>query len=294
MRTRPQPTSIGHPPLDMPGAAGMNTPGPPRAGGRSSTLPVDQAGAREVRRADVLETEPPRKISGSALADEVADLLQEAILEGRFALGQRLNQDDLCQQWGVSRTPLREALRRLQALHLVEIVPNRGVTVTVPTRAEAEDIYSLRAELEGFACELAAANWSRDYDHVLRMACDDAERMLNDLDSGEVSLGLDANARRRLREANEQFHGVIHAAAGNAQVASVLRDLGNRFPKDYIWRAVDTSTDARRLAVDEHRAVKEGLLAGHAKRARRLMTSHVAGAGELLRGYLDHHQFWSS
>src|ERR1044072_7350248 len=67
----------------------------------------------------------------------------------------RLQHEELAARFGVSRTPIREALRQLQALNLVELAPNRGATVRTPSRAELVEVYELRAEMEGFACALA-------------------------------------------------------------------------------------------------------------------------------------------
>src|SRR3954469_1235005 len=97
-------------------------------------------------------------IVATGLADEIAFRVQAAILDGEYPPGTHLQQDELCARFGVSRTPVREALRKLQAQHLVDLVPNKGATVRTPSRSELTEVYALRAELEGFAAELAAAN----------------------------------------------------------------------------------------------------------------------------------------
>ena len=93
----------------------------------------------------------------TSLADEIAFRLETAILGARFPPGSRLPQEELCERFAVSRTPVREALRKLQAKNLVVVVPNKGATVRPPSRKELLDIYAVRAELEAFSCELAAA-----------------------------------------------------------------------------------------------------------------------------------------
>jgi DNA-binding FadR family transcriptional regulator len=74
------------------------------------------------------------KVVATGLADEIAFRLQAAILDGEFPPGTHLQQDELCARFGVSRTPVREALRKLQAQHLVDLVPNKGATVRTPSR----------------------------------------------------------------------------------------------------------------------------------------------------------------
>ena len=77
---------------------------------------------------------PLEQITITSLADEIAFRIQSAILAGEHPPGTRLLQDELCERFGVSRTPVREALRKLQAKHLVVLVPNKGATVRAPSR----------------------------------------------------------------------------------------------------------------------------------------------------------------
>ena len=95
-------------------------------------------------------------IGTTSLADEIAFRLQRKILNGEYPPGSRLVQDELCQLFGVSRTPIREALRKLQAQRLVEVIPNRGAKVRVFDKNELVEVYTIRAELEAYGCELAA------------------------------------------------------------------------------------------------------------------------------------------
>src|SRR5918911_5473676 len=89
-------------------------------------------------------------------ADDIALVIEEAIVSGELAPGSVLRQEQLSEQFNVSRTPIREALRRLAALGLVDFVPNRGVRVRTISREELHEAFLVRAELEGLATELAA------------------------------------------------------------------------------------------------------------------------------------------
>jgi DNA-binding GntR family transcriptional regulator len=82
--------------------------------------------------------------------------LREAILEGRIRMGSRINEADLAVEWRISRTPIRDALRRLEAEGLVQASPGRGVIVPVLSRADVDELYTLRESLEGMAARLAA------------------------------------------------------------------------------------------------------------------------------------------
>ena len=89
-------------------------------------------------------------------ADDIALVIEEAIVSGELAPGTVLRQEQLSEQFNVSRTPVREALRRLAALGLVSFVPNRGVRVRTISREELHEAFMVRAELESLATEVAA------------------------------------------------------------------------------------------------------------------------------------------
>src|ERR1051325_3109774 len=91
----------------------------------------------------------------STKADDIALVIEEAIVSGELAPGTVLRQEQLSEQFNVSRTPIREALRRLAALGLVSFVPNRGVRVRTLSRDELHEAFLVRAELESLATELA-------------------------------------------------------------------------------------------------------------------------------------------
>src|SRR5690349_24429686 len=92
----------------------------------------------------------------STKADDIALVIEEAIVSGELAPGTVLRQEQLSEQFNVSRTPIREALRRLAALGLVSFVPNRGVRVRTLSRDELHEAFLVRAELEALATEIAA------------------------------------------------------------------------------------------------------------------------------------------
>ena len=228
----------------------------------------------------------------TSLADEIAFRLQAAILAGEHPPGTHLLQDDLCERFGVSRTPVREALRKLQAKHLVVLVPNKGATVRVPGRDELIDVYNVRAELEGYACQLACANATA----ALLDALAASQRRVTDAvaayerdrgaESGDVALDIQFAA------ANFEFHDAIARAAGNQRLRSMIDELQNFFPKDYVWRAVTSADEVRALNVEEHERIRTAIGRADAARARSEMGSHILHASEILLGYLDRLGFW--
>lgn len=228
----------------------------------------------------------------TGLADEIAFRLQAAILDGEYAPGTHLQQDELCARFGVSRTPVREALRKLQAQHLVDLVPNKGATVRTPTRTDLTEVYALRTELEGFAAELAADRIGPDDLAAMDAAHAASEHAIAAFEAGAAEAGGQTSFNTRITVANEAFHGVIHAAAGNARLRQYLTELQSYFPKDYVWRAVGSADEARALNVDDHAAIRAALQARDGPAARRAMEAHIRHARKLLMAYLDEHGFW--
>jgi DNA-binding GntR family transcriptional regulator len=230
----------------------------------------------------------------TSLTDEIAFRIQTAILDGEYPPGTHLQQDELCARFGVSRTPIREALRKLGAQNLVDLVPNKGATVRVRTRRELLEVYALRAELEGFASALAAACVQPDAIDELQSAQDEMSRAMEELEHGRVRPEDEAAFNARITAANERFHAVIHRLAGNSRLTRTLEDLQAYFPKDYVWRAIGDSAEGHVLSIVEHEQIRDALVAHDAPAARAAMAAHVEHAGRLLVDYLDRHRFWSS
>lgn len=230
----------------------------------------------------------------TSLTDEIAFRIQTAILGGDYPPGTHLQQDELCARFGVSRTPIREALRKLQAQNLVDLVPNKGATVRVRTRRELLEVYALRAELEGFASALAAANAQPAAIAELQAAQDEMSRAMDELEQGRIRPEDEAAFNARITAANERFHAVIHRLADNSRLTRMLEELQAYFPKDYVWRAIGDSAEGHVLSIVEHEQIRDALAARDESSARVAMAAHIEHAGRLLVDYLDRHRFWSS
>jgi DNA-binding GntR family transcriptional regulator len=226
----------------------------------------------------------------TSLADEIAFRLETAILDGLYPPGSRLPQDDLCERFAVSRTPVREALRKLQAKSLVVVVPNKGATVRRLSRRELLDIYDVRAELEGYSCELAAAHITDHCIAELDRAQSELEAAVRVLDPAARDADP-AATQLRMKHANDRFHTAIHQAAGNTPLLQVIKDLGDRCPKDYISRAMRASPEVRALNVDEHRRIRTAFGAGDGRAARQAMRDHIRHARTVIAAYLDEQGF---
>jgi DNA-binding GntR family transcriptional regulator len=236
-----------------------------------------------------LTTHELTPVTATSLADEIAFRLRSDILEGVLPLGARLQQDELCSRFGVSRTPVREALRQLQALNLITLAPSRGATVRIPSRGELLEVYELRADLEGLASRLAAVRLRAEDLAEIRHAQSTLSTALDAyLEGGEAAV-----FDRRMRAANDAFHEGIRRVAGNGRLGAAVRDLENFFPKDHVWRAAAEVGELESLNRDDHHVILDALAARRPGAARRAMTAHVQHAGRILIGFLDAQGFWS-
>ena len=214
-------------------------------------------------------------------ADEVAVELEQAIVSGDLPPGSVLRQDDLSERFHVSRTPIREALRRLAALGLVSFEPNRGVRVRTLSEDELYEAFLVRAELESLATELAASKRTpADIEEL------DAAQDRFALATDELLRGT-ADERRALIsawvQANHAFHDVIYAVAAVPMVERIAKSARRTFSGQAVWRAGGADVDALYEAnVAQHRAIREAVAAGSAAGARILAREHVLASYHLL------------
>ena len=172
------------------------------------------------------------------------DRLYRMILAGEFLPGQWIKERELTDMLGISRTPVREALRMLERERLVVSIPHRGFRIPIPTAKELRDFYELRAELEGMAARLAAERASDDDIEQLRRFLDAAEAGLKDRDATAMA------------ENNDAFHHTLAACTGNHELVNSLHRLraGIDLYRHLSWsvkkaRPARTSEQHRRILV---------------------------------------------
>ena len=201
------------------------------------------------------------------LVDDAAHALREAILDGRFPLGGRLRQVDLAGRLGISRTPIREALVRLQQEGLIELLAGGGVQVAALDLDAAVELYDVREVLDGLAARLAAR-------HIGDAGLKRLERHLQRM--RECVDGADAN---QWFPAHVGFHDEIFRASGNARLrsfSSVVRLSIRRF------HPVLLTEDGRlRNAFREHREILADIAAHDGETAERLAREHIVNAKEI-------------
>ena len=198
-----------------------------------------------------------------------------------------MRQETLSERFGVSRTPIREALRRLAATGLVSFEPNRGVRVRTISREELREAFLVRAELEALVTELAVPRFDRPRLLALRAAEADFARLTDEL----LERGRDSDERNALTgewvRANYRFHDVIYEAAQVPFVEAVAKSARRTFLSR--WRAGGPEMDdLYRQNTREHHAIVSAIEARSAEGARALAHEHVLHSCRLLDVILDH------
>ncbi len=196
------------------------------------------------------------------LHNELADRLRHMIVEGELAPGEKLAEKEICEQFGVSRTPLREAMKVLATEGLVLLTPNRGCTVARLTLADLDEAFPIMGALEALSGELACQHITdAELDRIQELH----DRMVRRYEAG---------ALRDYFKLNEQIHQMILDAARNPTLAQMQLSLSGRVRRA---RYMANMSPARwRKAVDEHERILEALKARDAKRLAVLLKEHLA------------------
>jgi DNA-binding GntR family transcriptional regulator len=218
------------------------------------------------------------------LVDALAERIHARILAGDFAVGSWLRQEALATSFGVSRTPVREALRKLQAEGIVEVLPHRGALVRGPSEVEIRDAYLIRGELEGLAAELAATRINADQLRMMRDAEEAFRRAIPKLIELRRT-GVDQVASGPWDTANLEFHRVILDAAGVAGLHRLVGDLRKAFPRSLSWTALSEEPSLLEDNVTQHERVRAAIERGDAAAARRWMTDHCRRTGDLVASW---------
>lgn len=192
-------------------------------------------------------------------------LIRKQILSGEQAGGEWLRESELAASIGVSRTPVREALRRLEADGLVRHERNRGAQVQSWAFKDLENVYAIRSRLEPWGCALAASSGAADLDELKRLANE------MDLAAGGEELDMD-----RLTTLNAEFHNAILVASGNDRLRSLMATL---VQVPFVWRTFSHyRPEELRRSLGHHHELIDALRAQDATWAESVMRAHIHSA----------------
>ena len=198
-----------------------------------------------------------------SLADQVFEHLENDILSGKYSRGESLTESKLSAELGVSRTPIREALRRLEQEHLIEESP-KGMVVVGISEKDLEDIFMIRSALEGKAAALAAKNHTDEQLATIREALEFQEFYLEKHDPD------------RIKSMDSLFHETIFKMSGSSTFYDVLVPLHKKILK---YRRASVSNTSRAAAsVAEHRAIYEAIAKRDSNLAEKLIIEHLNNA----------------
>lgn len=195
------------------------------------------------------------------LRDVVFNTLRQAILKGELEPGQRLMEIALANKLGVSRTPIREAIHKLELEGLVVLVPRKGAEVAKITEKDLKDVLEVRTSLEVLATELACERIrSEDLERLKQAEAEFEKSILND----DVT---------SLAEKDVAFHDIIFTATGNERLMQILNNLREQIYRYRVEYLKDVSS--RKRLVREHREIRSAIEKRDVAAARMLIAEHI-------------------
>jgi DNA-binding GntR family transcriptional regulator len=219
--------------------------------------------------------------------DDLATKISAAIMTGELPVGMWLRQEALAETFGVSRQPIREALRQVQASGMVQVFPHRGALVRGPSPRDIREAYLVRSELEGLAAELASAN--RTPESLERLWRAEEAFRQTAASALELTLGDDVRGDYGWGHANDMFHYAVLDAADVPVLRRTIEDLHRVVPRNLTWSAIRN----RRLLeenVRQHEAVRAAIESGDAAAARATMAGHIKRSGDLIAEWFEKRQ----
>ena len=201
------------------------------------------------------------------LRDIVFESLREAIKAGVLRPGERMMEIQLADELGVSRTPVREAIRKLEQENFVVMVPRKGAYVAGVSLKDIAEVFEIRSALEGLAASLAAERITED-------ELEQMERvLLYRSDGKEADL-------ERLVKADTDFHALLYQASHNERLVQILENLREQIQR---FRTTSLAVPGRmKMAVEEHRLIAEALRRRNSEEAQALAIAHIVAAENVI------------
>ena len=206
--------------------------------------------------------------NGGPISNSLLSKLQKDILTGKLKAGQKLTEQELCREYEVSRTPVREAMRKLELEGLVVMIPRRGAQVANITEKDLNDVLEVRIALENLSIENACT----------RMTEEQLEELWNAAKNFEATMA-EGNLVK-LAEADVAFHEVIYKSSDNRRLNQVLNNLREQIYRYRVEYLKDEET--RNLLVKEHKEIYEAIKNRDVKSAKEISYQHIENQREAI------------
>ena len=207
------------------------------------------------------------------LRDVVFNTLRQAILRGELKPGERLMEIQLANKLGVSRTPIREAIRKLELEGLVLMIPRKGAEVAEITEKNLRDVLEVRCALEELAVQLACDRMDEEGIKAMKEA---SAEFCNTLDSDDIT---------RIAQADVAFHDIIYAATDNRRLIQLLNNLREQMYRYRVEYLKDV--ESRKTLVEEHYAVYRALKARNQQQAVKDICIHIVNQQDAILRSLE-------
>lgn len=195
------------------------------------------------------------------LRDVVFKTLRQGILTGELKPGERLMEIHLANKLGVSRTPIREAIRKLELEGLVTMIPRRGAEVAQITEKSMKDVLEVRKVLDNLSVELACDRITEEEKEMLQNACVDFEDAVK---TGDFSM---------IAKTDVAFHDIIVAATRNIRLSQMVNNLAEQMYR-YRFEYIKDSSQHNRL-IQEHKEICGGIISGDKAKALQAIEAHI-------------------
>jgi len=203
-----------------------------------------------------------------SLREEVYESLKRSILHGKLKGGQRLIEETLADQIGISRTPIREAFHKLERDDLVTKLPKGGFAVREFTKEDVDEIFGIRSALESYAAYLATLHLTPEKIAQLEKKVKESEEALEQGDDEKIV------------QLNTDFHDLIYKSCKSKKLAEMIDNFRDYF---YRYRSVLLHTEkGTNYSIDDHRRMLEAMKKKNPRLVERLVRSHLARGKELI------------
>lgn len=208
-----------------------------------------------------------------SLREEVYESLRRSIIHGKLKGGQRLIEETLAHQVGISRTPVREAFHKLERDDLVVRLPKGGFSVKKFTREDVEEIFGIRSALESYAAYLATIHITPEKLALLEKKSEESEKALDSLDFDKVV------------QLHTEFHDILYKTSKSKKLAEMINNFSDYF---YRYRpALIHTENGFKHSLNDHRRMIEGMKRNNPRLVERLVRKHLERGKEIILKEID-------